>query len=90
MPRQQHRAEDFLRSEQMMNVRARIVAARGAVALRINRRIVLLVTRVAHIQNAVARESLRRSARTRRHDAVEHINAAQNRPDDVVRTPDAH
>ena len=90
MPRQQHGAQNFLRSEQMVDISAGIMATGGTTAHRIDGAVVFFVAGVPHIQSTLACKCLSRSARTRRHDAIEHVYAAQHGTDDIGRSADPH
>ena len=48
------------------------------------------MARIADIDRTASGKGLRRAAAAGRHHAVEHIDPAQNRADNVIRTADAH
>src|SRR5712691_6111449 len=69
--------------EEMPQIRARGGAAGVAVACRIRRAVVLGVARVLDVDAALAGEELAVPAVARRQDAVEHVDAARHRLDQI-------
>src|SRR5690606_4153548 len=84
------RAEDLVALLQMAQIGARVVAARVAVAARIDRTRIRTEAAVADIDHAFAREQLAIARVARRNDAVEHVDAAGDGGDEIARRPDAH
>src|SRR5579862_7985055 len=74
----------------MMQVSARKMPARVAVAGGIDRSRVAAMTCIADAYIAVAREKPAVSGVPRRQHAVEHVDAGQDARDDVLRGADAH
>ena len=77
------------RPHQMMQIGARVLR-RGACALRIERARVLGIARVAQIEPPAPGEGLAVAARAGRHHAVEHVDAAGDRCEQILRRADAH
>ena len=90
MPGQEDRAEDFLRTHQMMKIGAAVAGARRAAALRVQGPRVFGVTSVANIDGAKARERLPGAPRSRRQDAIEQIDTAFHGGHDVGGPADPH
>src|SRR4051812_9394957 len=74
----------------MVEIGARIAAARRTATLRIQRDIFLGEFRIAQVQRPVAGEGLPVAPRPGGQDAAEHIAPAYSRPDDIVRLAHAH
>ena len=74
----------------MVNISPRIIFAQRAVAFRFQRSGVFAVTGVADIDRPVSGKGLRRPSGAGRHNAVKHINPAQNCADNIVGTSDPH
>src|SRR5690606_3266956 len=78
------RAQDLVLLEQVTQVRARVVAAGGAVARGVDRARVARVARVADAQHARAREQHTVSAVAGGQHAVEEIDAERDRGEQVL------
>src|SRR5260221_14742607 len=74
----------------MVEIGAAVVFASRAGAFGIERRHVVGVPRVAQIERAAPREGLGSAAGAGRQHAVEHVDAARDRADDVGWLADAH
>src|SRR5947207_2375919 len=74
----------------MVDVGAAESRARRAWAAGLDWLLVLGEARVAEVQWPVGGERLPRAARARRQHAVEHVDAADDRLDDIVRLADTH
>src|SRR5215470_15401539 len=90
VPGQEHRAQDLLRLYQMVDIAPGVVAAGRTAAGGIDRARVARVARIAHVELPEAREGRARAAAARWHDAVEHVDPALNRAQDVLRPADPH
>ena len=88
-PAQQHGAEHLAAFHQMMQIGARVLR-RWTGAFRIERAFVLGIFGVAQIEPAAPGEGLVMAARARRHHAVEHVDAAGNGFEQILRRADAH
>ena len=79
-----------LRLHDMMQIGAAEIAAGGAAAAGIERRGIVGISRIAQIERPIPGESLAVAARARGQHAIEHVDAAQHRADDIVRLAHAH
>src|SRR6266481_2905276 len=86
----QVRAQYFAALVQMPQIAAAVVAAGVAGASLLDRARILLMSRVADIDDAGTREQMGIARMARRHDTVEDVDAAPHRLDDVLRPPHAH
>src|SRR4030095_1194480 len=75
---------------EMSEIGTRMVSTRVAPARRIEGSIVLGITGVPDVEAAFAGEQLTVARVTRRHDAVEHVDAPGNALDEVFRRPRSH
>ena len=73
-----------------MQISARIAAAGRAGAVLVQRPGVLGVACVLHVDDRAPREDLAGPARSRRQDAIHHVDSAFDGPHDVVRLANAH
>ena len=73
-----------------MQIGARIVSRSGAVRLRIERARIVGVLRILQVHATEARIGKAVAPRARRHDAIEHVDAARDALQDVVGRADAH
>src|SRR5262245_12295765 len=87
---QEHHAEDLAGLDQMVEIGSRKVRGGGACACLVERPRIVGMPGIAEIEPAEAGEGLAVPARARRHHAVEHVDAARHRLDDVERRADAH
>src|SRR6185437_4083273 len=83
-------SQDFIGREQMPEVCAAEAEARGAVTRLVDRPGVQAQARIAHIEPAVARERGAGPAHARGRDAVEEIDAAPYRLNEISRKSDAY
>ena len=90
MRREQHASEDFPGLEQVMQVGPGIGRAGGTCARLVQGTGVPGVTGVAQIHGAAARERLAGASGAGRQHAVEHVDPARDRTDDVAGLADAH
>jgi len=74
----------------MVEVGAAVPGASGAGALRVERAGVLGMAGVAQVEHAARSEAPRRAPGARRHHAVEHVDPARHRCQQVIRRADAH
>ena len=88
--RQKHRAQHLPTAHQVVQVGAGEAAAGRTAAIGIERPRVLAVAGVLQVHRAARGEGLAGAPRARRQHAVEHVDAAHHRADDVVRPADAH
>src|SRR5712692_8408084 len=73
----QHRGEDLVRLDEMVQIGARVIARRGASAFGIERARTLGMARVLEIDGAKAAESQAMAAVARRQHAIEHVDATR-------------
>src|SRR5690349_19758526 len=90
VPGQQDRGDDFSASDDVMQIGTGIGPATVARTPAIDRCVVISVPRIAQIERPFPGEGLAVSARARRQNTVEHIDATQRRADNVVRLADSH
>ena len=90
MRRQEHQPQDFIGFEQVMQIGAGMVLTGRASAIRVQRARVAAMARVANIDHAPAGEGLAGTARARRQDAIEHVDAARHRAIQIGRFADPH
>ena len=86
----EHAAEDFARAEEVVQVTAAEVLAGVAGAGRIERAGVGAVPGVLDLDVAEARKQVAVARITRRHHAVEHVDAGLDRAHQIFRRADAH
>src|SRR3954447_9125842 len=86
----QHRSKDLARLDEMMHVGALELDTGGTRAVTLDRVAILREARVAQVQWTTGCERLAGAARAGRKHAVEHVDPAHDRLDDVVRLADAH
>src|SRR5206468_5973486 len=90
VPGQEHRTQDLFRFHQMVDVTPGVGPACWTDALGIDWAWIDRVPCIAHVELPEAREGCARATASRRHDAVEHIDAALNCAQDVLGPADAH
>src|SRR5688572_26300449 len=73
-----------------MNIGARIATSDRARARFVERLRIIGMNGIAHVEPAETRERLPVPARSRRHHAVHHVDAARDRLENIVRRADAH
>src|SRR5271170_339873 len=83
-------AQYLVASVQMPQIAAAEVSAGITGASRLEGTCVLLMSRIANIDDAGAGEKMGVACVAGGHDAIEHIDAAAHRLDDVLRSSDAH
>jgi len=86
----EHRSEHFTAAVEVVQVGAREPRAGGAGAARVERLLVGLVAGVANPQVAEAREQVAVAGVSRRHHAVEHVDAGGDAIEQVLGRADAH
>src|SRR5690606_33639357 len=89
-PGEQHRAEQLARLDEVVQIRAGILACRGARASLVERPRILGMTRVAQIDPAGPCERLPMPAGACRHHAIEHVDAAPYGLDEVCGGANTH
>ena len=89
-PAQDHWREIFASPNQVVNVGAGVVAGRGACARFVEGAMILDMRGIAHVELAAPGKSLTVAAGPCRHHAIEHVDAAFDRADDVGGRADAH
>src|SRR3546814_10748087 len=87
---QQDRTKHLLGLEKMMQVGAAVVGAGRTGAVGVERTRVVAVAGVEQVEHGAAGEGLAGAPAARRQHAVEHVDAAAHRSDDVGRLADAH
>ena len=90
VPCEQHRRDDLLGAEDMVQIGAAVILARGATAVFVERARVVLMAGVFDVEHAETGEDLTGTARARGEDAVHHIDTARDIADDVVGFADAN
>ena len=85
MPSEQHRGDDLVRFHGMVQIGAAEPPAGRTAAFVVQRPPILRMSSVAQVERSALDKSLSVAARARRQHAVEHIDAAQQRADDVAR-----
>ena len=88
--REQDRAEHLVGLDEVVEIGARIVARGGAGTRLVDRARVVGVARVLEVDRPEAGEGEPVPAVARRQDAVEHVDAACHRLDDVLGCADPH
>ena len=83
-------AERLFRFDEMMKVRARVVGASQAVARGIKFLLRELVHRAPHLEFSKTREGNSSASILIREDAVEHVDPAVNRFEDIAGSSDSH
>ena len=90
MPGKEHAAQRLVGAYEVMQIGAGVIARGRAVGLFVERAHILGMAGIADIDLAAAREGQTMTAGTRRHHAVEHVDAARHRFQNIVRRADAH
>ena len=86
----QHRRQHLAAAIEVMKIGAREARTGHAGAGRIERRVVFLVAGISNAQVAETCEEMAVAGVSRRHDAVEHVDAGADAVDQVFRRADAH
>src|SRR5690625_1556336 len=90
MPGQQHRGDDLAGAEDMMQIGAAIAPAARTGAILVQRARIVAMAGIPDIDGPPPREGLPRAAASRRQHAVEHVDAATDSADNIVRLADPH
>ena len=90
VPCQQHARDHFLRTENVVQIGARVFGTGGAAAIFIQRARIIRVAGVLDVQHTAARKYLARPARTAGQYTVHHVDPSFYGAHDIIRLTDAH